>query len=204
MTNSIKLKMLSACVVLCLVVIAGLGYSTWVLYEKVDKLETDKSSNYSSVSPLISPPLKNDQHWNDVWGNLSTMQRDFSQMNQWMNDMMDSMTSGRSSLKQPGFSVFQQGPTIDFEETDSEYKVVIEKLEGEEVELNTGISDGVLSVSGKVKRSTSNNGNSLFSQSQFSSEFSRNFVLDEPVDQAAMEVINETGKTVVRVPKLVG
>ncbi len=204
MTNSIKLKMLSACVVLCLAVIAGLGYSAWVLHEKVDQLETGESSKFSSVAPLISPQLKNDQYWNDVWGNFNTAPRDFSQMSQWMDDMMNSLTSGRSSLNQPGFSVFQQGPTIDFEETDSEYKVVIVKLEGEEVELNTEISDGVLSVSGKVKRSTSSNGNSLFSQSQFSSEFSRRFVLDEPVDQAAMVVTNEKGKTIVRLPKLVG
>lgn len=77
-------------------------------------------------------------------------------------------------------------------------------LEGEEVELNTEISDGVLSVSGKVKRSDTSSRNSQFSRLQFSSEFSRTFLLDKPVDQAAMEVINEKGKTIIRLPKLIG
>lgn len=204
MTNSAKLKMLSACVVLCLAVIAGLGYSTWVLSVKVEKLENGQTARGGPIGPLLSPLSKNGAQSNDAWGNFSSMPRGFAQMEQWMDEIMNNTLFSRSTLGQVGLGIFQQGPTIDFEENTEEYQVVVKMLEGEEVELNTEISDGVFSVSGKVKRSGTNSSNSQFSQSLFSSEFSRAFLLDKPVDQAAMEVINEKGKTIIRLPKLIG
>jgi len=204
MTNSAKLKILSACVVLCLAVIAALGYSTWALYGKVEKLENSQMATRGSIGPLLSPLSKNGAQSNDAWGNFSSMPRNFAQMEQWVDDIMNNTLSSRSTHVQPGLGIFQQGPTIEFEENTEEYQVVVKMLEGEEVELNTEISDGVLSVSGKVKRSDANSRNSQFSRLQFSSEFSRTFLLDKPVDQAAMEVINEKGKTIIRLPKLIG
>lgn len=203
MTNSIKLKFLSSCVALCLAVIAGLGYSTWTLHDKVNQLENTHKSTYSPAAPLMSPVPKSDKHWNGIWGGFNSMPRDFSQMDKWMDDMMNSMRSGRPLLQQPGYDMLDQSPTIEFGDNEHEYRVIIEMFEGEEVELNTEISDGVLSVSGKVKNSASDKGTSLFSQSQFLSEFSRTFVLDQPIDQAGMEVVNEKGKTVIVVLKVV-
>ncbi|WP_045857779.1 Hsp20/alpha crystallin family protein [Teredinibacter purpureus] len=203
MTNSIKLKILSACVALCLIIIAGLGYSTWTLHDKVNQLENTHASTYNPAAPLISPVPKSDKHWNGIWDDFNSMPRDFSQMDKWMGDMMNKMRSGRSMFQQPGYDMLDQSSTIEIEENEHEYRVIIEMFEGEEVELNTEISDGVLSVSGRVKNSASDKGASLFSQSQFLSEFSRTFVLDEPIDQAGMEVVNEKGKTIVVVPKVV-
>lgn len=75
MTNSAKLKILSACVVLCLAVISGLGYSTWALYGKVEKLENNQMATRGSIGPLLSPLSKNGTQSNDAWGNFSSMPR---------------------------------------------------------------------------------------------------------------------------------
>lgn len=199
MTKSTKLYVLSACVVLCLAVIAGLGYSTWTLHKKVAEIEKSNTPTYGVLEPSLPPFTRN----NDIWKNFGSMPDDFSQMQTWANEMMENMMSKNPGFNHPGFGALQQAPKIDFEESPNEYKVTIEMLEGEEVELNTEISDDVFTVSGRVKRSGSDEGLRLFSQTQFSSKFSRTFVLDKPVDQAAMEVINENGKTIVRIPKIV-
>lgn len=78
-----------------------------------------------------------------------------------MADTVHRMSSDRFLLQQPGGGIIQRSPSIEFEESDHEYKVIIEMLEGEEVELNTEISNGVLSVSGKVKSSFSDKGEKL-------------------------------------------
>lgn len=199
MTKSTKLYVISACVVLCLFVIAGLGYSTWMLHKKVAELDQSNTSTYGVMDPSL-PPLTGNS---GIWKNFGPMPDDFSQMQTWANEMMENMMSRTPGFNQPGFGALQQAPKIAFEESPSEYKATIEMLKGEEVELNTEISDGVLTVSGRVKRSGSDEGLGLFSQTQFSSKFSRIFVLDKPVDQAAMQVINENGKTIVRIPKIV-
>ena len=170
-----------------------------MLNKKVAELEKSNTSTYGLMDPSLPPHTGN----NDIWKNFGPMPDDISQMQAWANEMMENMMSKNPGFNQPGFGALQQAPTIDFEESPSEYKVTIEMLEGEEVELNTEISDDVFTVSGRVKRSGSDEGLGLFSQIQFSSKFSRTFVLDKPVDQAAMEVINENGKTIVRIPKII-
>lgn len=106
MTNSAKLKILSACVVLCLTVIAGLGYSTWVLSGKVEKLENGQTAIGGPIGPLLSPLSKNGAQSNYAWGNFSSMPRGFEQMEQWMDDIMNNTLSSRSTFGQPGLGIF--------------------------------------------------------------------------------------------------
>ncbi len=196
-SDSIKLKTLGIGIILCLGFTAFLAYSNWALHDKVTQLE--KNQNASDVSPSLTKTATDRHHLFDaIWDRFNDMDKHFSQMDSMMNSMLS-----RHGLMKP-LTVAHKMPVIEFEETDDQYKVIIEAIDGEEMELNTEINNGVLSVSGKVKQTTSKNDNNVHSQSYFTGEFSRSFVLDEPVDQAGMEMINEQGKTIVVLPKQLG
>ncbi|GLO64135.1 hypothetical protein MACH09_46430 [Vibrio sp. MACH09] len=181
MTKSTKLHVLVACVVLCLVVIAVLGYSTWTVHKKIAELEKASASTYWIMN--LEPPQASKNK--NIRKSFGTMPEDFSQMYQRMYEMINNMQPRSSLLIQRGFGALQQSSEIDFEESNNEIKPTIEILEGEEIELSTEIFDGL------------HKGSCLFSLSQYPNKF-----FDDPVDQAVMEVISEIAKTIVRIPKL--
>ena len=204
MRTNKKLSILGAGFVFSFIVIAALAYSNWVLQKEVNQFRSERHWSGQKSASLQPSMQQKEQRWGSIWGDFNAIQGDLSQIDSWMNSMMGDMLTGHSPFSQSHFNPLFQGPSIEFEEGENAYKVVIEKLVGEEIELNTEVSDGVLTVTGRVKRALPEVENTQYSQSIFSSEFSRTYYLDEPVDQSAMNVSSEVGKTIVHLPKLIG
>lgn len=196
MTNSRHL--LFAALALCLAAIAGLGYTSWNLHKKVEALQSTqvyeaRGADNQSVAPLVVPNV--DAHWNRLWNGFDPMLGDVSIFNQQMDRLFDRMTGQAWTSSSRNAAA---APAIKFEEDTKEYRVTIESPEGMDVELNTELNENMLSVSGNLERVEAQGDTG---SSRFSSSFSRSILLAEPVDQSAMEVINDEDKITVRVPK---
>lgn len=197
MTASTQLKVLSAVILVCLVTIAGLGYSTLTLHNKVEQMAS-KEAQSKTFGELgeSSQGLQVAQEFDEAWQRFDRIRQDFFQTPFFEENLFNNFTA----LGNKDF----HAPNLEFVELDDKYKVNINKLDGEEVELSTDINDGVLWVSGKVHRSFAESDDNSLAESTYSSEFQQTFVLDEPVDQAAVKIVREDGKTVIIVPKVVG
>lgn len=77
------------------------------------------------------------------------------------------------------------------------------KLEGVDSQsLQTHVENGLLTISGDVKKSIKSDNNNQAMQSFFQSSFSRTFPLPENVNSERMEIINESNKIVLKLPKI--
>lgn len=202
MTSSKKIYLLSAGVAICLALVAILGYSTWSLHNQVKQLEASAAPPTSQPTGSLSPWLSNPRDWSSIWDNFGSAPKNFADIDQWLDQTMHNMLSGNPWNTSSIFSINSRSPKIEFEDNKKEYKAVVKIPEGQEVEVNTDITDGVLTISGKVKRSQSFDKNNVFTQSESISEFSQAIALTDPIDQAAMKVINKNGEIIVTVPKV--
>ncbi len=187
-------KLLVAVVVLYLAVAAGFVGTIWYLNHKVEHLVSAQSAAESVVPPppIIAAP-NIDAHWNRLWNGFDPMLGDFSLLNREFDQLFNRLSMPSGDLDQ--FST--TSPRISLEEDAKEYRVTVEAPEGMDVEIETELKESHLTVSGSVAGTTQDDQ----SQAKFSSAFSRSVLLDEPVEQAEMEVINEEGRITVRVPK---
>jgi HSP20 family molecular chaperone IbpA len=192
MTNSTIVAVLGACVVVCLAVIAALGYSTWQLHGKVERLEEQKLQNTNSAQ-TFTPFSRRDFLTQPGLFPGSLLHGD-----SWLGGFWSGQSPWQglaSPLAEP------LSPSIEIEEDAGEYRVTIAVPEGEHVELNTEINGNRLSVTGSVEGRQLNQAAGSSIQSRFSSSFSKTVPLPGPVDQTAIEVTREDGKTIVHLPK---
>jgi len=198
MKATTKVKWLSVAIVICLIVMGFLGYFTWNLNQKVEGLQARTSADVQiPIAQLPDPWPKNWDPWSDNWDSSGQ----FSDLQKQMDDLMNRMLPGHSIFSNQGFGLSQSSPKISMDETGEEYIVVVTVPEGEEVELNTELSENTLKIFGKVKNTSENNNGDFFGRSMSTSQFSQSMTLSEPVDESGMTIDQEDTKIVITIPK---
>lgn len=161
----------------------------------IASIETDTPAGYEDWDP-----------WDDSWQAplaASTSTPDyFSTLQQRVDAVMNQMLPGSAIFSPRGLGLSAAAPSVDMSETEEAYLVEVTIPEGQEVKLNTGLANGVLTISGKVKSTIENASGNSHTKRFSSSQFSRSLVLEQPVDEAGMLVEYEQDKYLVRVPKV--
>ena len=205
MQTNTKFKLLSLLLGLCLVLVVGLGYYSWQLSQQLNEATSDAPVTYTP-SPLAPLPDPWPRTWDprlDNWdpsGRLSDLQK-------MMDEMLGTMSPGRSIFNNQGFGFSQSSPQITMEESTDDYTVVVAVPQGQEVELNTELSDNQLKITGKVKTSKEDKGSSLFGgtgsyNTLSASRFSQTMTLPSDVDEAGMTIEHDELEITIRIPKI--
>jgi HSP20 family molecular chaperone IbpA len=193
---------------LCLTLTAWLAWSNWQLQQQLNSLNiAQRDAQYQSEpgwlrrlqpqdTPLTSPvapatPMTG-------WDPFAEMQRMQQQIDRWMQG---------SPL---GFSPTQRGsliattaqPDIRIEEDSEVYRVRVTVPEGSELELNTEVDDRRLTVSGAISANVDEAGNGSGRRFFSSSQFSRQFTLNSPVDSLGMRKEANDNEIIITLPKV--
>jgi len=197
MNDKFKIRLLSIILGVCIIAIAGLSYYLW--NAKHDSVRPSITAVPSSAHVLPDPWPKNWDPWKDPWDSSSH----FSDLQKQMDEMMTHMWPGGSIFSQRGFGVSMSSPKVMVNETDDAYEVQVSVPEGQEIELNTELSDGILKISGKIKKITENDrDDGSYDHSMSTSQFSQSLALSEPIDESGMTIENKDGGMFIRVPKV--
>ncbi len=193
-----KIQWLIISVIICLILIGALGHYIWVLNKSLESLQSQTNSQEQLIQPpLITPWPKDWDPWKDPWNSSE----DFSALQKNMDEMMNRMMPGQSIFSNRGFGLSLSSPQVKMTESSDEYKIVVTIPEGQEVELNTELTDGVLKISGKVKRSSEDNSGDVFAHLHSTSQFSQSVTLTKAVDDSAMKTEHNENEIVIRIPK---
>lgn len=209
--------------VLCLLIM--LSVFTWNLATEVRNLQTatqQQSPAPTEVTPVAkvqnAPATQNQQAnnaqastdpfpgFNDPFadGFFIRPGSSFSEMQQRMDELMNSMTQGFPFFNQEdfGFGLISSGPAISMTENSDAYRIVIAIPEGQEVEVNTELNNNFLMVSGSVKSERDESVSGFSSRSMQESRFSQSLFLSDAIDEAGMQVERSDNEIVITVPKL--
>ena len=205
MQTDTKFKLLSLLVGLCLALVVGLGYYSWQLSQQLDEA-TSRAPATSAPYPLAPLPDPWPKTWDPKLDNWDPSGR-FSDLQQMMDDMLGTMSPGRSIFNNQGFGFSQSSPRITMEESANDYTVVVAVPQGQEVELNTELSGNQLKITGKVKNSQEEKANKLFGGTSSyntlsASRFSQTMTLPSDVDEAGMTIEHDDSEITIRIPKI--
>lgn len=196
MNDQIKIRFLGGLLGVCCILVVGLGYALWNL--KTNIKDDGEILQPSSLQTLPDSWSKDWEPWKDPWDSSGH----FSSMQKQMDEMMNLMMPGRSIFSQHGFGLSTSSPEISMKETKSAYVINVSVPKGQEIEINTKLDGGVLTISGKVKTTSENSAHGLFGKSLSTSHFSQSLTLSEPIDETAMAVKNEDGYMNIHIPKI--
>jgi len=196
-----KVRWLGVSVVICLVLMGALGYHTWNLNQKVANLQAQANPDIQVPFQQAPDPWPEDwDPWTDDWDPSGQ----FSDLQKHMDKLMNSMMPGHSMFNSQGFGLSQSSPKISMDETGEKYTVVVTVPEGQDVEVNTELSDNTLKVYGKVKNTSENSAGDVFDRTLSTSQFTQSMVLPEPVDESGMTIDQEEKEIVITIPKKMG
>lgn len=203
METNTKIKLLRIIVGLCLVLICWLSYHSWQLSKQLQQLPQAAAIN---PSPFGSVPDPWPRGW-DPGSNIWDPSGRFSDLQKMMDDMMNNMSPGSSVFNNQGFGFSQSSPRITMEESANEFTVLVSVPNGQEVELNTELTDNRLKISGKVNNKSEEKSNGLFGGSQSfntlsSSRFSQTMTLPGEIDEAGMTIDHGESEISIRIPKV--
>ncbi|SFG84277.1 Hsp20/alpha crystallin family protein [Neptunomonas qingdaonensis] len=201
MKDKTKIRILAALVGVCFMCIAGLSYYTWHMKSNATasaiRMDQYDPSNSLTLPALPDAGLKDWNPWFDEWGNADQ----FMDLQKRMDEMMGQMLPGGSIFSQRGFGLSSASPEVKLKELKDAYEVEVILPQGQEVELNTHLEKGVLTISGKVKSTDESvNGNTLGRQTSIS-QFSQSITLVEPVRESGISINRGDEIITVRVPK---
>jgi len=192
-----KVTWLSVSLMVCAVVVGGLGWYTWTLHQQMGRLN-------ASAAPLpgtTAAPNKGSRHFDpftDAWDPNGQ----FAQMQKHMDELMQQMMPGDPLFSQHGFGLSPSSPEVRLDEDSDAYTVVVKVPKGEDLSLNTTLDDNQLTISGEVKDTSDDRSSGNFvGHAQSISQFSQTITLAEPVDEAGMQVDNKGKDIVITIPK---
>ncbi len=162
MNTQRKVSILSASVVVCILIIGGLSYNTWNLSKEVEAIKTSPPSATldSGLTPqLVAPWPDNFDPRSGNWDPTGQ----FEAARKRMDEIMGSMLPGNSIFSNQGFGLSPASPRVLMKETEDEYRIVVDVRGGQDVELNTNLEDGVLTISGVVNNSSQESGTDTLS-----------------------------------------
>ena len=213
MRTDVKYRLLLAFSIICVIGILAQAVYLWQFSERLARLEPDNADRERTIEERIlanlnaAAPAATRQDPFTTW--MIPPLDPFASLQQ-MQQRMDSLFGNFGSFG-PGLSAnssrFSFGqlpstaPAIEVHETDTEYEVVIAVAPDEELELNTNLEDKALSVSGRIKREASNQGNSFAATVVSQSAFSRTIDLPHPVDEFGLTTRQTDAGIVITIPK---
>jgi len=203
-----RVTWLSVAVFGCLSVIAGLGYYTWDLHRQVTQLQagtqTDLSASVARNQPQAQAPKLLPKPQNPFSGNFDPSGR-FAEMQMRMDQMMKQIMPDDPLLNQNVFSMSStDSPEVTMDESSDKYTVTVKLPKGENMDLNTELSDNTLTISGQVKTTSKDSSGNFIGQAQSASEFSQSITLADPVTESGMKVDHHGQDIVITIPKQVG
>lgn len=154
--------------------------------------------------PAIDPFTGLSDPFADDWPGLLSPGSSFAEMQRRMDELMSSMTRGFPFFSQNdfGFGFMSAGPVVAMTEDDQAYLVSIQIPEGQNVELETELSNKTLIISGSVKTEQEQAGVAGFnSRNMQESRFSQSMYLSEDIDEAAMTVVQNDDEILITIPK---
>ncbi|WLQ16496.1 hypothetical protein O5O45_11250 [Hahella aquimaris] len=201
MQSQTKKTLLGVAAGVGLAAVAGLGYYTWELNQKVEALEARNTPNINlPLSAAPDPWPKNWDPWSDNWDPSGQ----FAEMQKRMDEMMKHMAPGNSTFSMQGFGLSSPGPNIEVDENAKEYRVTVTVPEGEKVELNADLDGDTLKISGKVRSESESNSGGLAGKTVSASQFSQSMTLTDPVIESGMTINNKGKEIVITIPKNTG
>lgn len=205
MQTDTKFKLLSLLVGLCLVLVFGMGYYSWQLSQQLDEA-TSRAPATGTPYPLAPLPDPWPKTWDPKLDNWDPSGR-FSDLQKMMDDMLGTMSPGKSIFNNQGFGFSQSSPQITMEESTDDYTVIVAVPQGQEVELNTELSDNQLKITGKIKNSQEGKASRLFGgtgsyNTLSASRFSQTMTLPSDVDEAGMTIEHDDSEITIRIPKI--
>lgn len=172
------------------------------------QLQGQQNGGSTPVNPNPANPFSglNDPFgdpFDDSWPGFMNPGDSFAEMQQRMDELMDSMTRGFPFFNQEdfGFGFMNEGPVVSMTEDSDAYLIVIEVPDGQEVEVNTEVEGNMLMVSGSVRNERDESSSGINSRSMQESRFSQSVYLPEAVDEDAITIDRNTDEIVVTVPK---
>jgi HSP20 family molecular chaperone IbpA len=196
MNDKAKIQLLSMFLAACVIFIAVLAYFLWDIKNNGGEQHSAMPALSSQAMPKPWP--KDWDPWNDQWDSFEH----FTDMQKQMDEMMNRMLPGGSIFSQRGFGLANNSPKVTMQETEEAFEVLVTIPEGQDVELKTDLSEGVLKISGKVKNKLEDHASGLLKKTQSISQFSQSLTLLTPVDEAALTVDRNGREIVIRVPKI--
>lgn len=189
---------------LCLTLTAWLAWSNWQLQQQIESLGIAKHAPQPepapdwldrlapSNTPVTSPlaPSSPATGW-DPFAEMDRMQQ---QIDRWMQGA----PFGFSQMPRGNFlGAAAAQPDIRIEEDSDVYRVRVAVPEGSELELSTEVDEKRLTVSGAVSTNLDESNRRFFSSSQFS----RQFTLNSPVDSLGMRKEARDNEIIITLPK---
>ncbi|MDH7942364.1 Hsp20/alpha crystallin family protein [Pseudohongiella sp. SYSU M77423] len=207
--NSRIISLMAAGLGLCLMLTAWLAWSNWQLQQQLDNMSSVQRDTSSSSEPgwlrrletqdiPQNPPLTQSAPMTG-WDPFAEMNRMQQQIDRWMQGAtLGFGQAQRGSL----FSATTAQPDIRIEEDTEAYRVRITVPEGSELELNTEVDDQRLTVSGAISSKVNETANGSTQRFFSSSQFSRQFTLNRPVDSLGMSKEATDNEVIITLPKV--
>ncbi len=168
--------------------------------------QNQPNTNNNGQTPSADPFFGFDDPFGNSWPGFINPGDSFAEMQQRMDELMNSMTQGFPFFNQEdfGFGFISNGPAISMSENVDEYRVVISIPDGQEVEVNTEFTGNSLIVSGSVKSERDENVSGFTSRSMQESRFSQSLYLAMPVDEEGLNIERIGNEIVISIPKAKG
>lgn len=210
MSTEIKLKLAVGVLLLC---IAGLILQGFYLWRMDQRLAGNAASSDipESIMERLEPRLQEPPSLNTADPFSFAFAGDpflrMQQMQQQMDSLFNSISPfGSTGVGVPGnnmqsFSFQNSSPALEFTETPDEYQVKVKTPPDHELVLNTDLEANLLTVSGRVSSSHEASSNGFASNFVSSSQFTRSFDLDKPVNELGLVTEQVGDGLLVRVPK---
>jgi HSP20 family molecular chaperone IbpA len=166
--------------------------------------QNQPNTNNNGQSLQADPLFGFNDPFGNSWPGFINPGDSFVEMQQRMDELMNSMTQGFPFFNQEDFGFISNGPAISMSENADEYRVVISIPDGQEVEVNTELTGNSLIVSGSVKNERDENVSGFTSRSMQESRFSQSLYLAEAVDEAGLNIERANNEIVISIPKMNG
>ena len=204
--NSRIITLMAAGLGLCLTLTAWLAWSNWQLQQQIISISNTQQDETSQHVPewlrrleTQSAPLSSTRTPappSIAWDPFAEMDRMQQQIDRWMQGAAPGLNlTPRSSL----FSAATAQPDIRIEEDSDAYRVRISVPEGSELALDTEINERRLTVSGEVSAHKDETGSGSMQRFFSSSQFSRQFTLNDSLGIRKETVGNEV---IITLPKV--
>jgi HSP20 family protein len=156
------------------------------------------------ITDLI-PWKKKDPEREEEEGALQVRQDPYLTFQQQTNRMLDEFFQ-RSGLEP--FSAFREGwdvfsPRVDVVETDKEIKISVELPGLEEKDIDVGLSQNVLTISGEKRQEKEEKGHNYLRAERSYGSFRRSIPLPAEVDAGKTDAVFRKGVLTVTLPKTV-
>jgi HSP20 family protein len=184
------------------------GLSTYFIsdyYRMKSELNTKKvATTQKKKEPTQSLSFKGNKSNNDPFSQIDKMH---DQMRKRMDKAFGGSLLGGSMFDNSFFNtdsfgdMTSDGLTIE-EREDDDFKYVEIIADGiDKDSININISNGMISISGEIKRTEDNQGQSGRSMSSFISKFNKSFNVPYGVREENMKIDTEENKIIIKFPK---